>query len=87
MGFVTAVPGQIGKWLLHDSCANKNPYPHDRRADESPYPHDRHAYKAYSPHNCNTQCLIIRLQIKMFSVLILLCTMFLLFMFFFFPSA
>ena len=53
--FVTAVPVQIRKWLLHDRRANINPYPHDCSADESPYLHDRHADKAYSPHNCNIQ--------------------------------
>ena len=64
VGFVTAMPGQIGKWLPHDRHANINPYPPDRFADESSYPHDRHADKAYSPHSCNIQCLILSLQIK-----------------------
>ena len=64
VGFVTAMPGHIGKWLPHDRRANINPYPPDRFADESSYPHDRHADKAYSPHSCNIQCLILSLQIK-----------------------
>ena len=31
----------IGWGYMHDSRADKDPYPHDRSADKDSYPHDR----------------------------------------------